>query len=175
MNSKVWFAALKYIVPTEMEYFLEEEAAEGWQLKPVGEMGLFYFEFVEAKPSKCRYVVDVTALPKHLYMQTLSEKEWEYMGNSGNCHIWRKTYEETRPKDFADRICRKNHCKRLGIAMLIFMVLCLAAALALIWGYMYEGKMQAEGPRHVIYLVEAALQVPFILYFGWAAGKLLSR
>lgn len=171
---KEWFVSLKYIVPSEMEYYLEEKAAEGYMLKEVGQMGLFYFEFQEDKVQKCKYVVDISALPKTLYMSTLIDKGWEYLGKTGNCYIWRKCYENERPDDFADYSCRKKHCLRFGLAMLLIAIILLAAIGYLIWGIYMEKKYGVN--THIItYIVEAVIDLPFALLFGNMARKLLNN
>lgn len=170
-GKKKILASLRYIVPTEMEYFLEERASEGMHLCPLGEMGFFYFDFVESEPEKVKYVVDVTALPKALYMQTLIEKEWQYLGKTGNCYVWRKPYDSTRPEEFADKSCRKKYCKRMGIGFFLTMLFFLAAMILLGYGAYFEishGVMR----YYLSYIIEALFLIPFAGYCGWAARKL---
>ena len=172
MTIKKWFVALNKLVPSEMERYLEEMAAEGYQLKYVGEMGLFYFEFEETAGKKCKYVVDVSALPVVSYMQTLLNKEWEYLGKTVNCHIWRKYYESTRPDDFADKTCRRSHCLRIGIGYAFFAILIAILMLALGWGIMFEYTHGTT--EHIMaYAIEFVLQIPFMIYFIWGGKKLL--
>jgi hypothetical protein len=174
MKVKKWLVALKKIVPTEMERYLEEMAAEGYQLRSVGEMGLFYFEFDETENKKSKYVVDISALPKVSYMETLLKKEWEYLGKTGNCYIWRKNYEDKRPEDFADKICRKKHCFRLGLIFSLFALLIGILMCALGWGIMFELRQGIKD--HVLaYAIEIVLQIPFLIYFIWGARKLLAE
>ena len=170
---KNWFASLKYIVPTDMEYFLEEKAAEGYMLQEVGSMGLFYFEFVEEMSQKCKYVVDVTRLPKSLYMETVMEKDWEYMGRTGNCYIWRQRYTDSRPEDFADQSTRKKYCLRMGLLMLLLCVIFLGAIGALIWGVYFE-HTKGFAVHTAAYIVESVLNLPFAIYFGYQAKRLLT-
>ena len=174
MNKKDWFAALKHPVPADMEYYLEEKASQGLMLCPVGEKGFFYFEFIEDEPQKCKYMVDISKLPKSLYMETMIDNGWSYLGKSGNCYIWRQSYEDVRPKDLSDKVCKQNHCRNLGLIMLFLAILCTVAAGALIWGFIYEIQMEAV-KRHYTYIVEAVLQVPLFLYFWWAAHRLLTE
>lgn len=170
---KKWFAALKYIKPGDMEDFLEYSSRDGMHLKMIGQMGLFYFEFEEGEPRKYRYIVDITALPKVMYMQTLIDKGWEYMGKTGNCFVWRMEYDERRPDNFADKFCLKKHCKKMGIVALLALLLCMAAAGALVYGAVME-RNYGYDRYYVSYLVEALLQLPLMAYFFWAARKLLS-
>lgn len=170
---KSWFASLKYIVPTDMEYFLEEKAAEGYMLKEVGPMGLFYFEFIEEMSQKCKYVVDVTKLPKSLYMETVMEKDWEYMGRTGNCYIWRQCYADSRPEDFADQSTRKKYCIRIGLLMLLLCIIFLGTIGALIWG-IYNEHIRGISIHTAAYIVEAVINIPFAVYFGYQAKRLLT-
>lgn len=172
---KKWLAALKYIKPGDMEDFLENSSREGMHLKVIGQAGLFYFEFEEGEPRKYRYVVDISALPKALYIQTLIEKEWEYMGKTGNCYVWRKEYEERRPENFTDKLCIRKHCNRLAIVALLATILCLGAAGALIYGAVLEHRYYNEYTlRFFMYLLEAFINLPLAVYFFWAGRKLLS-
>lgn len=174
MKIKKWFVALTKIVPSEMERYLEEMAAEGYQLRNIGEMGLFYFPFEQSPKLKSKYVVDISALPKVMYMETLLKKDWEYLGKTGNCYIWRKNYDDVRPEDFTDKICRAKHCKRMGIFFSLMTLLCLALTVSLVYGIVLELKNNIS--THVaMYIIEIIFQIPFILYFMWGARKLLSN
>ncbi len=170
---KIPLVSLKHVVPEDLEYYLEMKASQGLMLKPLGQMGLFYYEFAEQKPQKCRYVVDCTQIPKERYFPRMAEMEWEYLGKVGNCIIWRKCYEKNRPDDIVDHPYRQRYCRMLGIIFLIIMLLCLIAAIALLVGAKYEMQYGISRYRWR-YIIEAALQIPFILYFGWGARKLLS-
>ena len=139
---KKMFTALKYIVPSEMEGFLEEMSVDGKILRPVGEGGLFYFEFVEEKAQKARFIVDRSTMDKVLYMQTAIDKGWEYMGKSFNCYIWRKCYEgSARPEALTDQSGVQKHCLRQGIVMTAMALVCLALAVAILY-FMREENMQ---------------------------------
>ncbi|MBQ8262171.1 MAG: DUF2812 domain-containing protein [Lachnospiraceae bacterium] len=165
-------AALRYIVPSDMEYFLEEQAAEGWKLEHLGEMSLFYFSFEEGPGETAKFIVDVTALPKAVYLQTGIERGWEFMGKTGNCYVWRQVYKDKRPEDFTDKACRKKHCTRMGVGALLFALLCLGAAIALFYGAYIDVTM-GESKHCIAYIVEGILQLPLVAYLSWAAHKLL--
>ena len=85
-EKKKFFASLRYIVPEDLEFFLEESASQGLILNRLGEGSLFYFDFTEASPEKTKYVADITGLSKGLYMGMLIDKGWEYMGRVMNCY-----------------------------------------------------------------------------------------
>lgn len=169
---KKWFAALRYIKPVEMEEFLENSSRDGLNLERLNSLGLFYFSFEKSIPKKYRYVVDISDLPKALYMETLLEDGWEYLGNTLNCHIWRKEYGDRRPEDFADKTCRRKHMIRMGILLLLVFLFMLGAAVALVYGA-FNMKKNGMPEYFYRYLVQALFQVPVILYLGWAAKKLL--
>ena len=88
-----YFAAFKHIAPSDMEYYLEEMASDGYILTPLAQSGLFFLKFTESRGERVKYVVDVTGLQKHMYMKTLIDKGWEYMGQVMNCHVWKMAYE----------------------------------------------------------------------------------
>ena len=52
-DKKNFFASLRYIVPEDLEYFLEERASEGFKLERLRESSLFYFDFTEGTPEIC--------------------------------------------------------------------------------------------------------------------------
>ncbi len=169
---KKMFAALRYIVPSEMEDFLEGMSVDGKILRPVGEGGLFYFEFTEENAQKARFVVDHTTMPKALYMQMAVDKGWEFMGKSFNCYIWRQRYEERRPEGFADHNGVKKHCLHQGLVMTVMALLSLALIVAII--YHLQAELAVGIEEHKIqYAFMLASQVPFLVYFAWAGRKLL--
>lgn len=170
---KKWFASCRYLKPDTLEEVLENYSREGFHLTTLGEISFFYYDFIQAEPIKYRYVVDVSALPKTQYMQTGIELGWEYLGRTGNCHVWRKAYEERRPESFADKACRRKHCTRVGIAALAAMLFCIGSAVALIYGAILEHKYGVDR-YYISYIVEAVPLVPLAAYFGWAANKLLN-
>ena len=170
---KKMFAALKYIVPSDMEYFLEEMSADGKILRPVGESGLFYYEFTEEKAQKTKYVVDHSTMPKALYMQMAIDKGWEFMGKSFNCYIWRQHYDDKkRPENFADQTGVQKHCLHQGLVMSAMALVCLALAVAIIY-FLRAERMQGITDHTIQYVIMLATQLPFLIYFAWAGRKLL--
>ena len=170
---KKMFTALKYIVPSEMETYLEEMSMDGKILRPVGEGGLFYFEFIEEKAQKTRFIVDHTSMSKVSYMQTAIDKGWDYMGKSFNCYIWRKNYEDSnRPEAFTDQAGVQKHCLRQGLVMTVMALACLALAVAIVY-YMRTERLQGVTDHTVQYAIMLATQLPLIAYFAWAGRKLL--
>ena len=170
---KQFFAALKHISPSDLEYYLEKEHSAGHVLKPIGQEGLLYFSFSEEEPKKCAYVVDISALPKAMYVPTLAKKGWEPLGCALNCYVWRKEYEEgKRPEYFADRACLRLHCLRLGFIMLAMALATLALACAYFW-FLYKEHQLGLKDHFWQYLIFGIVQLPFSLYFSLAARKLL--
>ena len=171
-----YFAAFKHIAPSDLEYYLEEMASDGFILAPLSQSGLFCFKFAEEKGERVKYVVDVTGLQKHLYMKTLIDKGWEYMGQVLNCHIWKMTYEGSdRPEDFADHSCIRKHCIRMGIVFIILALL----MLLLFGGYLfliYKEHAVAVPEKHdLIYGILAGVQIPFTAIFAILAAKLFKE
>ncbi len=170
---KKMFTALKYIVPSEMETYLEEMSMDGKILRPVGDGGLFYFEFTEEKAQKTRFIVDCSSMPKVSYMQAAIDKGWDYMGKSFNCYIWRKNYEDSnRPEAFTDQVSVQKHCLRQGLVMTAMALVCLALAVAIVY-FMHAERMQGIKDHTSQYAIMLATQLPFIIYFAWAGRKLL--
>lgn len=173
MSVKKWFVGLKYLVPSELEYYLEEKAAEGYFLQPTGQNGILYFTFEEGKSRKCKYMVDISALPKEMYIEEMTKNEWEYLGKVGNCYIWRQFYDSVRPKDCSDEYCLQRHCLRMGIFFFLLLLLLLVTIGLLIWG-VYIEKKYAVNKFTTMYIIEAIINLPFAVYFGWAARKLFA-
>ena len=171
------FAALKHVVPSDLEYYLEEKNAEGLKLLPLGQGSLFSLLFSEEKPEKLMYVVDCPTLPKALYMQKLTEEGWEYMGQSLNSYVWRKNYEDSeRPRSFADKVGRKMHCLRLGLVMLLLALVFAGLFGALCYSLHREYAVQApDAVRLAKYILVIFIQIPFVLCFGSMAIKLLKE
>ena len=106
MSKKEWFVSVKHMQPSELEYYLEAQAANGYILKKLGELAPFYYEFEEGEKTKTKFVVDKTALAKDMYVDTLTGKGWELMGTVGPFYLWRQDYTDKRPKDFTDSAIR---------------------------------------------------------------------
>ncbi len=173
---KKYLAAFKHIAPSDMEYYLEEMAANGYILEPLSQSGLFCMSFDESKPEKVKYVVDVTGLQKHLYMKTLVDKGWEYMGQVTNCHVWKMSYEgNDRPADFADQRCIRKHCIRLGLFFALIALLMLFLFGAYIYLIYKEHAVAMEVKHDVLYAVLAALQIPFTAIFAILSAKLFKE
>lgn len=168
---KEWFMLFRYPVPADMEYYLEEQASLGYYLEPIGEKGLFYYEFSEAKSGKCKYMVDISKLPKSMYMETLIREGWQYMGTSGNCYIWKQQYTDERPKDMSDRLCKLNHCKIWAVIMLLLSILFLGVIIGFAYSFYYEIKMNVM-EKHYIYIIEAIINIPFFIVFASMLKKL---
>ena len=171
MAVRKYFMSYTHICPSDMEYALEEMASKGLMLQPFGEMGMFYFVFLEKDPVKCKYVVDISSLPKSMYMDTLISKGWEFLGKTGNCYVWRQTYDDERPEDFSDKACLYKHCSRMAFAFLGMAFVCIALMLGLIWGVYYENHMGVN-THIVMYIIESILQIPLIGLLGYAGVKL---
>lgn len=170
MSKKEWFVTMRNLQPSELEYYLESQAANGYILKKLGELCLFYYEFEEGKSTKTKYVVDKSALPKELYLQTLTEKGWELMGTAGPFFIWRQDYTDKRPEDFTDYTVRAKMCKIMAIvcAIITFVLVFLMAG----YGYaIYQEKQLGVNTHFWIYLIGVVGQIPFIYLFGRAFKK----
>lgn len=173
---KKYFAAFKHIAPSDMEFFLEEMASNGYILEPFSQSGLLYLKFSESRGEYVRYVVDVTGLQKHLYMKTLIDQGWEYMGQTLNCHIWKKAYEKgDRPADFADVRCIRTHCIRMGVVFAVLAILMLALFAGYIFLIYNEHAHAMEVKHDVLYALLACIQVPFTAFFAFLAYKLFKE
>ena len=171
-----YFAAIKHIAPSDMEYYLEEMASKGYILAPLSQSGLFCLKFTESRGEHVKYVVDVTGLQKHMYMKMLIDKGWEYMGQVLNCHIWKMSYDGSeRPADFADQRCIRAHCIKMGIVFALVAVM----LLLLFAGYIfliYKEHAAAVPEKHdVLYGIMAALQIPFAAVFGILSARLFKE
>ena len=168
-----FFAALKYIIPSDMEYFLEESSAEGLELMDLGQSSVCAMKFLEAKPEKVKYAVDCTGLTKSLYMQTILDKGWEYMGSSLNCYVWRKRYEGSdRPEDFTDKKAIAKHCLKQGIVFGVVALILLVLYTLMIIELVAEFKM-GETKHIPLYSIAMTVQLPLLLYSIWASVRLI--
>ena len=160
------FAALKHVVPSDLEYYLEEKNSEGLRLMPLGQGSLFSLAFTEEKPERLKYVVDCPTMPKALYMQKLTDKGWEYMGQSLNSYVWRKSYEEGN----------RLHCLRLGIVVMVVALVFTGLFGALCYSLYMEYKVQPpEATRLAKYILVIAIQLPFMICFASMSAKLMKE
>ena len=171
------FAALKHVVPVDMEYYLEEKNSEGLKLLPLGQGAFLSLLFSEEKPEKLKYVVDCPTMPKALYMQKLTDEGWEYMGQCLNCYVWRINYEDGhRPADFSDKAGKTAHCLRFGLLSLLVALVFIGLFAALCYSlYMEYQIAPLEVTRLAKYILVIVLQIPFICCFGSMAVKLLKE
>lgn len=169
-SKKEWFVSLKNLQPSELEYYLEEQASKGMILKKIGEMGLFYYEFEEGEATKTKYVVDKSGLPKEVYIKSLTDNGWELMGTNGPFYIWRQDYTEKRPKDFTDMLIRAKTCKIMAIVCLVITIL--LCILTIGYGNLiYQTHAYISKLRLASYVIGAIIQIPFILFFARAFLK----
>lgn len=170
MSKKEWFVSVKHMQPSELEYYLEAQAANGYILKKLGELAPFYYEFEEGEKTKTKFVVDKTALAKDMYVDTLTGKGWELMGTVGPFYLWRQDYTDKRPKDFTDSAIRGKACKALSIgALIITLILVL-----LMFGYgyhLYQIYAFKNAVKIAIDVVGVLIQIPFIRFFFRAYRK----
>lgn len=170
MSKKEWFVSVKNLQPSELEYFLEAQAANGYILKKLGELAPFYYEFEEGEKTKTKFVVDKSALPKDMYVQTLIDKGWELMGTVGPFYLWRKDYSDKRPDDFTDITIRNKTCKILSIGALVIT----AILVFLMAGYayhLYQIYLFRDMVKIVIDIIGVIIQLPFIYFFFRAYRK----
>ncbi len=175
-RKKIIFASLRHIVPSDMEEYLENMQAKGFELRSLADGSLFYFPFGEAETGKAKYAVDSTGLSKALYMQMLIDKGWEYLGRSMNCYIWRKKYEGSdRPSDFTDKAGLKKHCLIQGAVFMLLALVMLALYVFMVLEITGGYKMGNDIKKMLItYIIFMVIQLPILIYLVWAGIKLLA-
>lgn len=170
MSKKEWFVSLKHMQPSELEYYLEEQAANGYILKKLGELAPFYYEFEEGEKTKTKFVVDKTALAKDMYVETLLGQGWELMGTVGPFYLWRQDYTDKRPKDFTDNAIRSKACKILSIVAIVITILLVFLMCG--YGYhLYQIYAYKNVVKIVIDVIGVIIQIPFIYFFYRAYKK----
>ena len=106
-----------------------------------------------------------------MYKETLEKKGWELLGTTANFYVWRQDYEDKRPEDFTDMICRKKHMLTIGLIFFIVGVLCLILAIGSIYGIYLEHRVGIQ-THMLLNSIQTVVQIPFIAYFFWSSTRL---
>lgn len=170
MNSKISLLPIcRYIIPNDMEKWLEKEAAEGWQVEKLGFFNLFFIKFHNTSPKKYKYVVDINRVPdKELYRHL----GWKLVGEISNYSIWRQGYRVQKPEVFLDEYNLFKRNQKVYNFAFIFFVITLVALIVLIIAFILETTYGSiEG------MMERSVEILFCLtalyYFHTIKKKLI--
>jgi hypothetical protein len=128
----VLFSVFRHILPSDYENWLEQMAAEGWQIDRVGQWSSVVMIFRRCEPKISRFVYDPQVSPRKEYIPTYKEFGWEYLGRMASAHIWRMEYEGERPQAFTDQEGLVERNRRNLTAVSISFLIFLAAVLAIV-------------------------------------------
>lgn len=95
---KPWFAWN----PAKIETYLENMAAEGWQIDQVA-FSQMWFRFIKTAPETVRFCTDFQWEAQDDYFQILADDGWELVNNSSGWMLWRKAYTGERPDLYTER------------------------------------------------------------------------
>lgn len=99
----VWWSTYKYAAPADWERFMENMAAEGWNIDRIRQSDSFRMVFHKTQPKKYRYVMDLNAFPKKGYRELYEDFGWKFMGRMASIYVWRREYTGERPEAFTDK------------------------------------------------------------------------
>lgn len=85
----------------ELERWLEEQEAAGWNLDRAGGIGLF-FTFRRVEPRRMAYRVDYQTELRDDYVQLFEDAGWELAGQGSGWYYWRQAYEDVKPEIYTD-------------------------------------------------------------------------
>ena len=100
-TKRAWWTPYKYAAPSDWEHFMEDMAAQGWNVDKIRQSSSFCMVFRKTEPKRYRYVMDLNAFPKKDYTATFEAFGWELVGKMASEYIWRKEYEGERPEAFS--------------------------------------------------------------------------
>ncbi len=143
----VLFSVFRHLVPADYENWLEQMAAEGWQIDHIGQWSSVYMTFRRGEPRKYRFVYDPQASPRKEYIATYEDFGWEHLGCMASAHIWRMAYEVERPQAFSDRegLVERDRRNLKAVSVSFFMFLAAGIATSLALGF--AGDSLSAGDR----------------------------
>ena len=170
-KKKLWFLAFRYIVPADLEAFLERKAAEGWHIRKLGQWSSLLTTLYRGEPRKYRYVYDMHLTNDKDYKPTYEQFGWEFVGQMASCMIWRKEYRDERPEAFSDAKSLQARNRRTLLAGSVSFILFLLGALAVLISLLvFSNQMQPEDILE-LWLMFAFLLVLSVL-MGWVLRKM---
>jgi len=95
---KPWFAWK----PERIEDYLEEMAAEGWQIDRVA-MSLMWYRFEQSELQRIRFCADYQWKPDEEYEIILQDDGWTKVAQNSGWLLWKKEYEKVRPQLYTDK------------------------------------------------------------------------
>ena len=143
----VLFSVFRHILPSDYENWLEQMAAEGWQIDHIGQWSSVVMNFRQGEPKKYRFVYDPQVSPRKDYIPTYEDFGWEYLGRMASAHIWRMEYEGERPQAFSDQegLVERNRRNLTAVSISFFMFL--TAVLAIGFGLGFAADSLSPGDR----------------------------
>lgn len=149
MNNQktILFPLFKHILPSDYENWLEQMAAEGWQIDRIWQWSSIILHFRQCESKKYRFVYDPQVSPRKDYIPTYEDFGWEYLGRMASAHIWRMEYEDERPQAFSDQegLVERNRRNLTAVSISFFMFL--TAVLAIGFGLGFAADSLSTGDR----------------------------
>ncbi len=151
----VLFSAFRHLIPSDYEDWLEQMAAEGWQLSKVGHWDSVCMKFERGTPKKVRFVYDPQVSPREDYIPTFEQFGWEYLGCMASAHIWRMEYEGERPQAFSDQEGLADRNRRNLTAVSVSFFIFLAAVIAIGLSLRFAPDSLSVGDRNQLLFAAA--------------------
>jgi len=148
----VLFSVFRHILPSDYENWLEQMAAEGWQIDHIEQWSSVVMSFRLCEPKKYRFVYDPQVSPRKEYIPTYEEFGWEYLGRMASAHIWRMEYEGERPQAFSDQegLVERNRRNLTAVSISFFMFLTAILAIGLGLGFAADSLSAGDRIQLVI-------------------------
>lgn len=143
-TKREWFAAFRYIVPADLERWLEAQAREGWLCERVGQWSSIRMTLQKGEAAKYRYVIDMQVRPRPDYRSTYEDAGWEYVGQMASSWLWRRKYEGARPEAFTDAETVRARTDRFSSAAWVPVGIFVVGGLAALWAWRYADMSSGD-------------------------------
>ncbi|EGD54616.1 DUF2812 domain-containing protein [Gordonia neofelifaecis] len=147
MSSSSWFVPFRHPSPTDLELWLEDQAADGRILTGYSRWSPVRMKFTDSAPATVRYAVERRSVPAPIdYFRFREAQGWEHVGNAADFHIWSRPYRGARPTGFiGEDLDRRASLLGIGLGVFAAVAFALAAVLGALAGLVTFESLSPAG------------------------------